>query len=114
MTATLYHNPRCSKSRQAKALLDERGVDNQTRLYLQQPLSVEELSRLFNQLNEPLANLVRSKEAEYKTAGLTKGSDRATLIAAVAAHPKLLERPILTTEKGARLGRPPERILEIL
>lgn len=114
MTTILYHNPRCSKSREAKALLDEKGVDYQTRLYLQEPLSQQELDALIPQLEEPLTALVRAKEAEYKMAGLSKNSDRQDVIRAIVDYPKLLERPILTTPKGARIGRPPERILEIL
>lgn len=114
MTNILYHNPRCSKSREAKALLDEKGVDYQTRLYLQEPLSQDELAQLITRLKEPLNALVRSKEAEYKAAGLNKDSDQAAIIAALVEYPKLLERPILATKKGVRIGRPPERILEIL
>lgn len=114
MTNILYHNPRCSKSREAKALLDEKGVDYQTRLYLQEPLNPDELAQLIRQLDVPLSDLLRPKEAEYKAAGLNKDSDRDAVISALADYPKLLERPILTTTKGARIGRPPERILEIL
>lgn len=114
MPNTLYHNPRCSKSREAKALLDDKGVDYQVRLYLNEPLNQDELAQLIRQMNEPLSALIRTKEAEYKESGLSKESDQEAIIEALAQYPKLLERPILATAKGVRIGRPPERILEIL
>ena len=111
---TLYHNPRCSKSRQAKALLDERGVDYQTRLYLKEPLSETEVTSLLGQLNRPAGELVRTKEAEYAESGLSADSDAGAIARAIAAHPKLLERPLLSDGRAARIGRPPEDILELL
>ncbi len=113
-TAVLYHNPRCSKSREAKALLDDKGVDYQVRLYLNDPLSVGELKALVNQLGIPAADVLRRKEDDYKAAGLDNSSSEQQILDAIARYPKLLERPILVTEKGARIGRPPEAIREIL
>jgi arsenate reductase len=115
MTDTvLYHNPRCSKSRQAKALLDESGVDYQLRLYLVDPLSVTELKALVNQLGIPAAALLRSTEVDYKTADLNPQSSEQQILEAMVHFPKLMGRPVLKTGKGARIGRPPEAIMEIL
>ncbi|GGX51028.1 arsenate reductase (glutaredoxin) [Saccharospirillum salsuginis] len=111
---TLYHNPRCSKSRQAKALLDEQGVAYETRLYLQDPLNTSELKALVTKLGIEATELLRTKEAEYKEAGLSKNSTAEEAIEAMANFPKLMERPVLTGPKGARIGRPPEAILDIL
>ena len=111
---TLYHNPRCSKSRQAKALLDEQGVAYDTRLYLQDPLSASELKALVKQLGIDATELLRTKEAEYQEAGLSKSSTAEDAIEAMANYPKLMERPVLAGPKGARIGRPPEAILDIL
>lgn len=110
----LYHNPRCSKSRQAKELLDERGIDYQVRLYLKEPLDQSELANLVSRLGIPAEQLLRTKEAEYKAAGLSADSDESTVIQAMADYPKLMERPILVGPNGARIGRPPEAILDIL
>ncbi|WP_028670026.1 arsenate reductase (glutaredoxin) [Saccharospirillum impatiens] len=113
-TAVLYHNPRCSKSREAKTLLDDAGVDYRVRLYLNEPLSVAELQTLITQLGITAAEVLRRKEAEYKIAGLNSSSGEQDILDALARFPKLLERPILVTDKGARIGRPPESIQEIL
>lgn len=113
-TPILYHNPRCSKSREAKALLDDAGIDYQVRLYLTDPLSVAELKSLLKQLGLSAADVLRHKEADAKTAGLDSNSSDAEILDAMARFPKLLERPILVTGKGARVGRPPEAIREIL
>lgn len=110
----LYHNPRCSKSRQAKDLLDERGIDYRLRLYLKEPLNETELTQLVAQLGMPASQLLRTKEAEYQEAGLGADSTDTEAIQAMAAFPKLMERPILAGTHGARIGRPPEAILEIL
>lgn len=113
-TLTLYHNPRCSKSRQALALLDEAGVEYQTRLYLKEPLSADEIKQLLAQLDVPASAAVRNKEADYSASGLSADSDTQAIATALARYPKLLERPILSDGKAARLGRPPERVLELL
>lgn len=114
MANTLYHNPRCSKSRQAKQLLEEKGVTFEVREYLKSPLNSGEIKTLLSQLGIPAHSLLRTKEAEYKEHNLTKDSSDAEIIAAIAQSPKLLERPVLVTEKGARIGRPTEALLEIL
>jgi len=114
MTAKLYHNPRCSKSRQALVLLQEKGVDFEIREYLKDPLNSAEVKALLNDLPIIAHQLLRAKEAEYKDQNLTKDSSEADIVAAIVAAPRLLERPILVTDKGARIGRPTEQILEIL
>ena len=114
MAATIYHNPRCSKSRQALALLEEKGVEADIRLYLDNPLSAAELKTLLIALNIPAHDILRAKEAEYKEAGLSKESTDAQIITALVKAPKLMERPIVATTKGARIGRPTDAILGIL
>jgi arsenate reductase len=112
--ATLLHNPRCSKSRAAKALLEERGAAFAVRLYLEQPLSRAELAVLARRLGRPVREWVRRGEPAFAAAGLGPGSDDGALLDALAAHPALLERPILVRGERAVVGRPPERILELL
>jgi len=111
---TLLHNPRCSKSRAAKALLEERGVRFHERRYLDEPLSRGELEALHARLGRSPREWIRSKEADYAAAGLNAASSDAQLLDAIAAHPALLERPILVDSARAALGRPPESILAIL
>jgi len=111
---TLYHNPRCSKSRAALALLEERGVEPEVVLYLQTPPTEAELKGLLGKLGLSAAELVRNKEAAYKEHGLSKNSSEAELLAAMAEEPKLIERPILVRGERAVIGRPPENVLELL
>jgi arsenate reductase len=110
----LLHNPRCSKSRAAHALLCERGVAFALRRYLEDPLSRAELAALRERLARPAADWVRSGESEFAAAGLDASSDDAAILDAIAAHPILLERPILVRRARAVVGRPPERVLELL
>jgi arsenate reductase len=113
-TLVLLHNPRCSKSRAAHALLCERGVAFSPRLYLEDPLDREELAALRERLGRPAAEWVRSGEAAYAAAGLDAGSSDAAILDAMAAHPILVERPILVRGARAVVGRPTERILELI
>ena len=112
---TLYHNPRCSKSRGALELLAQRGLTPKVINYLETPPSAEELQLIIARLGIPARQLLRSGEEEYKTLGLADPSlsDR-QLIEAMVAHPKLIERPILIAGEAAVIGRPPEKVLEIL
>lgn len=115
-STVILHNPRCSKSRQTLALLEEKGITPQVIEYLKTPLSIEELNDVFKKLNlESVRQMMRIKEQEYKDANLadTALSDN-DLFAAMAATPKLMERPIVITESQARIGRPPESVLEII
>jgi len=111
---TLLHNPRCSKSRAAKALLVERGVTFEERLYLERPLDRVELEALRARLGKAPHEWVRKGENAYKEAGLSATASEADLLAAMAAHPVLIERPILITPTAAVIGRPPEAILALL
>ncbi|MEJ1967219.1 MAG: arsenate reductase (glutaredoxin) [Rhizomicrobium sp.] len=121
MTVTLYHNPSCSNSRACLALLRDRGIAPAIVEYLKVPLGEAELAAVAAQLRDAAGaawpglrdGMVRTKEPVYAALGLDGASD-AVLLAAVAAHPILLNRPIVVTAKGARLCRPPERVTEIL
>ena len=109
---TIYHNPRCSKSRQTLALIEEANQEVTIVEYLKTPLSYDEIVTLTEQLNlSPLA-IMRTKEAEFKEQSL-KGSDNETLIKAMVNTPKLIERPIVVKENKAVIGRPPENVLTL-
>ncbi|MBB5016730.1 arsenate reductase (glutaredoxin) [Rehaibacterium terrae] len=111
----LYHNPRCSKSRGALELLRERGIEPRIVAYLDTPPSVDELTRLQAMLGLPPRAWMRKGEPEYAELGLDDDSlTDAQLIAAMAAHPRLIERPIFVHRGRAVVGRPPERVLELL
>jgi len=112
---TLYHNPRCSKSRQTLALLEERGIVPDIVLYLEQPPSKKLLKELLQKLGISARDLLRRGEEEYKALGLGDPDvSEAKLIDAMHAHPQLIERPIVVRGARARLGRPPENVLELL
>ncbi|MBM9488515.1 arsenate reductase (glutaredoxin) [Pseudomonas sp. ICBG1301] len=112
---TLYHNPRCSKSRGALELLEARGLAPTVVRYLETPLDAAQLKALLSKLSISARQLLRTGEDEYKTLNLADaGLSETQLIAAIAAHPKLMERPILETADKAIIGRPPENVLEIL
>ncbi|MDF2140132.1 arsenate reductase (glutaredoxin) [Paenirhodobacter sp. CAU 1674] len=110
---TIWHNPRCSKSRETLALLQAHGITPQVRLYLQDAPSLDELAAARTRLGQPAAALLRWKEADLP-AGLTKDAPEAEILAALAANPRLIERPLVLTETAAALGRPPEAVLAIL
>lgn len=112
---TLYHNPRCSKSRSALQLLEERGLNPNIVRYLETPLSAAELHELLRKLGISARQLLRTGEDEYKALGLNDPElTDEQLIAAMVSQPKLIERPILVAGDKAVVGRPPESILEIL
>ncbi len=111
----IYHNPRCSKSRETLALLQAQGIQPQIVEYLKDTPSAAELRDILTRLGIPARDLLRTKEDEYKTLGLDNPAlTEADIIAAMVAHPKLIERPIVVKGTQARIGRPPERVLEIL
>lgn len=112
---TLYHNPRCSKSRGALELLEARGLAPTVVRYLETPPSAAELRELLAKLGMSARQLLRTGEEEYQTLGLADTSlSEEQLIEAMATHPRLIERPILIVGDKAVVGRPPEKVLEIL
>lgn len=112
----IYHNPRCSKSRTALKLLEENGVEPELRLYLENPPSAKELKDLLKLLGIGARDLLRKGEDEYKELKLAdKSLSEAKLIDAMVNHPRLIERPIVIRDgKAARIGRPPEDVLELV
>ncbi len=115
MKVTIYHNPRCSKSRSALQILQEKGIQAEIVEYLRTPPDRATLTRLLQTMNMEPRDLMRKTEPEYKAAGLDDEaltSDQ--LLDAMIDHPVLIERPIVVVGDKAVLGRPPERILEIL
>ncbi|UPR35040.1 arsenate reductase (glutaredoxin) [Vibrio splendidus] len=116
MSVVIYHNPRCSKSRQTLEVLQENGVQPEVIKYLETPLTVEQLKVLFTQLGfESVRDMMRTKEADYKEANLGDASvTDEDLFSAMAANPKLFERPVVVANNKAKIGRPPEQVLEIL
>lgn len=114
MAVTLYHNPRCSKSRETLALLQQRGIEPTVIPYLETPPTADELRRLLALLAMAPRDLMRRKEAKEHGLDDPALSDD-QLIAGMAAHPAVIERPIVVVDDTkARLGRPPEQVLEIL
>ena len=111
MKATIWHNPRCSKSREALAILHETGAEVTVVEYLKTPLNAAEIGRVLSRAGLAAGDAIRRGEPG---AAALAGADEATLVAAMAADPILIERPIVETAKGVRLGRPPERVREIL
>ena len=116
MSVTLYHNPRCSKSRATLALLEAQGVVVKIRLYLEQVPSSDELTDLLSMLGmDDVRQLMRHGEEAYKLENLANTQlSQSELITAMIKHPKLIERPIVVHQGQARIGRPPESVLEIL
>ena len=115
MSVEIYHNPRCSKSRQTLQLIENRGIEPQIIRYLDTPPDAATLERILNMLNLAPRELMRRKEKEYKEQGLDDpGLSRKQLIDAMVKTPKLIERPIVIKDGKAALGRPPEKVLEIL
>jgi arsenate reductase len=112
---TIYHNPRCSKSRQTLELLKGRGIDPAVVEYLKSPPDPATLSRILNLLGLEPRDLMRRKEAPYEALGLDDAEkSRDELIRAMSENPILIERPIVLAGGKAALGRPPEQVLEIL
>lgn len=115
MTVIIYHNPRCSKSRQTLALLEEKGITPEIKEYLKEVPSAEELKNILKMLNINPRDLMRKSENEYKENNLDNMSlSNDELIKAMVRFPKLIERPIVINGNKASIGRPPESVLEIL
>jgi arsenate reductase len=113
MTVTIYHNPRCSKSRQALALLEERGIKPQIIEYLKNPPTADELAAILKKMGRKPADILRAKDAQEAGINPAGMSDEA-LIKTLVAHPITIERPIVVSGNKAALGRPPEAVLSIL
>lgn len=111
---TIYHNPRCSKSRNTLALLQENGVEPEVVLYLETPLGKGEIVGLLQKLGLTATQLVRKGEDAYAANGLSSDSSNEEILAAMAEHPKLIERPIVVKGDKAVLGRPPENVLDLI
>lgn len=107
----IYHNPRCSKSRQTLTLLEEKGVDLDVRLYLETPMDTNHLTSALNEIGDAM---VRKGEADYKEFIKPHGLEGESLVEAMLAHPKTIERPLVIHGERMALGRPPESVLEIL
>ena len=109
----IYHNPRCTKSRQTLELLKKRGIEPEVVEYLKNPPSAARVKELIDLLGVPPHALLRKGEAPYAELGLSEKSSKAEVAKAIAEHPILLERPVVVAGKKAVIGRPPERVLEI-
>lgn len=110
----IWHNPRCSKSRQTLDLLKREGHDPVVRLYLDTAPTADELRAALNALEIPAIAMMRTGEAAFKEQNLSKSDPEDTLIAAMVQTPKLIERPIVFSQGKAAIGRPPETVLDIL
>ena len=115
MTVTIYHNPRCSKSRATLQLLHDKGITPKVIEYLQTPPDAETLKHILGLLNQLPRQFMRTKEDAYKANGLAdENLDEGQLIAAMVANPVLIERPVVLANGKATVGRPPENVLKIL
>ncbi len=113
--ATIYHNPRCSKSRQTLALITDQGIEPEIVLYLETPMDAQTIGGLLKKLNLTARQLLRKGEQAYKEQRLADTSlSDSQLIDAMVKFPKLIERPIVVVDNRAIIGRPPEQVLEIL
>lgn len=112
-TLTLYHNPRCSKSREALDLLESRGIDVVERRYLSDPLSREQLEGLAHRLGDDADQMLRRDETEWQAMGIDEPT-LAQMLDAIAEHPRLLQRPIADDGEYAVIGRPPQAVLQLI
>lgn len=113
MKATIWHNPECGKSRATLAILENRGVDLTVIEYLKHPPTREKLAQLYRDAGMRACEGVRTFKTDAEARGLTHADD-ATVLDAMTAEPRLIERPLVETDKGVRLCRPPEKVEEIL
>lgn len=115
MKTQIYYNPQCSKCRSSLGLLKDQGIDPEVIEYLTTPPDKSTLKEILNKLGLSARQLIRTHEAEYKDQGLDNPSlSEDELIEAMIATPKLIERPVVVTDKGVAIGRPPENILKVL
>ena len=114
-TVTIFHNPRCSKSRSSLAILNEQGLETEIRLYLENPPNAKELTSILAMLGISARELLRKGEPDYKALNLADpGVSDTEIIQAMTEYPKLIERPIVIKDGKATIGRPPELILELI
>ncbi|ALC05495.1 arsenate reductase [Corynebacterium deserti GIMN1.010] len=106
MSVTIFHNPQCSTSRNTLSYLREREIEPEIVQYLKNPPTADELRELFDDLGIPVHDGIRTHEKDYKELGLSPDTPEKELIDAIVTHPRLLQRPIVVTEKGARIARP--------
>ena len=111
---TIWHNPRCSKSREALALLDEQQVDAEVFKYLDETLNRDDIKALLKKLSVSARELMRTKEEVYKELALKDVDDEEKLIDAMVENPRLIERPIIVEENRAVIGRPIEKVIEFI
>lgn len=114
MTVTIWHNPRCSKSRDTLALIEDQGIEPKVRLYLKDSPNTSEITKTLDTLGIAPKDLMRTGEKLFRELGLSKDADPALLVAAMAAHPILIERPVVFKGARAAIGRPPRAVLDIL
>lgn len=115
MTVTIWHNPRCSKSRQTLDLLKRKGVEPKIREYLKEPPNKAEVEKLLDQVGGDPKDLIRDGEAEFKALKRGKADlSRTDIVKAIVAHPVLLQRPVVVKGARAAIGRPPEAVLAVL
>ncbi len=114
MAVTIYHNPRCSKSRQTLALLQQQGIEPEIIEYLKNPPSPSQLDQILTLLGKEPLQLMRTGEEDFKLYFNDKNLTREESIALMVAHPKVIERPIVLNGDKAAVGRPPESVLDIL
>lgn len=114
MAVTIYHNPACSNSRQALSLIRERGIEPLIIEYLKTPQSADQLRALVAQMGVPVKDVVRFKQAEAAEADISESSSDEALLAAMAKYPVLMNRPIVSTEKGVKLCRPGDEVKSLL
>lgn len=110
----IWHNPRCSKSRATLELLERRGLEPEVFLYLVTPIPPDMLRKALDKLALTPAEILRSQQPEWKVTGLTRKSPPEAILSAMISFPILIERPIVETATAARIGRPPDAVLEIL
>jgi len=110
---TIFHNPKCSKSRATLQILQDKGADITVVEYLKNPPTIEKLQELSTKLSLPVSEFIRKKEPIFQELNL-KNADERALLQAISLHPTLLERPIVEKNQKAVIGRPPENVLEIL
>ncbi len=111
---TIWHNPRCSKSREALKLLEEKGIETEVFKYLDEEITKEDIKELLKMIGAKPRDIMRTKETIYKELGLKDVEDDEKLIEAMAEHHKLIERPIVIKDGKAVIGRPPSKVLELV